>query len=408
MVSRTIVPALALLAGLAIPLSAQAQGTSKFTFAPSFGTYGVYDDNLFSTSTEEQVGSYYLRFTPAFTTGYGGTSFSFNAGYGFDAELYPDERTELTDPFARQRATIGLGYAMTRTASLSFNASYTTSNRPSDLVEDTGLELGRRNSQSYGAGLSFNKQLSTQDSWNVGYNARLLEYEGGSNSSISHGVTTGWSHRYSTLSTTQLSYSYRRYSFGDELTGVVLDGRTSQSHLVTFGWTRQLGERTSMTLQVGPRLSDDFVNINTSEDLELKIGSAVGADAIASINYNRDKTNLSLAYARHESQVFARSGFVDTDSVVFSFGQGAGRSFHFSVSPGVYRNTRGSAETWTYRASVNASQGITEWLHLTASYRYSLQQGRFVNTLGGTVVDGREFDRNVVTFGLTLGHTFAQ
>ncbi len=85
---------------------------------------------------------------PAFTTGYEGTSFSFNAGYGFDAELYPDERTELTDPFARQRATIGLGYAMTRTASPSFDVSYTTSNRPSDLVEDTGLELGRRNSQS--------------------------------------------------------------------------------------------------------------------------------------------------------------------------------------------------------------------------------------------------------------------
>ncbi len=49
----------------AIPLSAQAQGTSKFTFAPSFRTYGVYDDNLFSTAAGECVGSYYLRFTPA-------------------------------------------------------------------------------------------------------------------------------------------------------------------------------------------------------------------------------------------------------------------------------------------------------------------------------------------------------
>ena len=296
---------------------------------------------------------------------------------------------------------------MTRTASLSFDASYTTSNRPSDLVEDTGLELGRRNSQSYRAGLSFSKQLSTQDSWNVGYNASLLEFEG-SNSSISHGVTTGWSHRYSTLSTTQLSYTYRLYSFGDELTSSVLDGRTSQSHLVTFGWTRRLGERTSMTLRLGPRLSDDFVNINASENLELTTNSALGADAIASISYNKDKTDFSLAYARRENQVFARSGFVDTDSVVLRFGQGAGRSFHFSVSPGVYRNTRGSAETWTYRASVNARQGITEWLHFTASYRYSLQQGRFVNTLGGSIVDGREFDRNVVTVGLTLGHTFEQ
>ena len=98
MVSRTIVPALALLAGLALPLSAQAQVTSKFTFEPSFRTYGVYDDNLFSTAADERVGSYYLRFTPAFATGYQGTSFNFNAGYGFDAELYPDERTERGCP----------------------------------------------------------------------------------------------------------------------------------------------------------------------------------------------------------------------------------------------------------------------------------------------------------------------
>jgi len=407
MVSRTIVPALALLAGL-LPLSARAQGTSKFTFAPSFRAHGVYDDNLFSTPEGAEVGSYYLRFTPAFASGYESTSFSFNAGYGFDSELYPDERSELTDAFASQRANIGLGYAMTRTASISFDASYRTSNRPSDLVEDTGLELGRRNSESYRAGLTFNKQLSTQDSWNVGYNASLLEYDGSDSDSISHGISTGWSHRYSTLTTTQLQYSYRQYSFGDELSGVVLGGRTARSHLLTFGWTRQLGERTSVTLQLGPRLSNDFVNINASEELELNTESAVGADAGASINYGRNNTSLSLAYSRHENQVFSRSGFVDTDSVVFRFGQGAGRSFHFGVSPGVYRNTRGSAETWTYRASVDARQGLTEWIHFTARYQYSLQDGRFVDTFGSTVVDPREFDRNVVTFGLTFGHTFEQ
>ncbi len=99
---------------------------------------------------------------------------------------------------------------------------------------------------------------------------------------------------------------------------------------------------------------------------------------------------------------------VDTDRVVLSFGQEAGRSFHFSVSPGVYRNTRGSAETWTYRARVNASQQLASWIHFTASYGYTLQKGRFVNTLDGTVVDGRELDRNVVTVGLTLRHTFEQ
>ena len=82
MVSRTIVPALALLVGLATPLSVQAQAPpGKFTFSPSFRVNGVYDDNLFSTASSEPLASYFLRFTPAFTTGYEGTSFSFDAGY---------------------------------------------------------------------------------------------------------------------------------------------------------------------------------------------------------------------------------------------------------------------------------------------------------------------------------------
>ena len=402
MVSRTI--ALALLTGLALAPVAEAQ--SKFTFSPSFRTLAVYDDNLFSTASEP-VGSYYLRFTPRIATVYDGSSLAFNAGYSFDAELYPDERSELTDAFARQLATVGFTYRMTRSASLSMDANYRMSNRPSDLVADTGLDLGRRRSESYGAGLSFEKQFSAHNSWDVGYNYNLLEFES-SNSSISHSITTAWNHSYWTLTTSTLRYTYRLYEFGDELSALVLDGRSAKSHLVTFGWTRQLSQRTSVTLQLGPRLSEDFVNINASESVELSTDRAVGADALASIQYSKEKTSLSFSYARGENQVFARSGFVDTDSVSLNFGQGAGRSFRFRVSPGAYRNTRGGVETWTYRANVSARAGLTDWLHFVATYRYSFQQGSFVNTPTGILIDEREFSHNVATIGFTLGDSFEQ
>ncbi len=118
------------------------------------------------------------------------------------------------------------------------------------------------------------------------------------------------------MSTTRLSYTYRRYSFGDELTTSVLDGRTSQSHLVTFGWTRRLGERTSMTLQLGPRLSEDVVNINASENIELSTGNAIGADALASINYKKTR-RASLSLTRGMRARFSRAPVWSTPTAWF-------------------------------------------------------------------------------------------
>ena len=164
---------------------------------------------------------------------------------------------------------------------------------------------------------------------------------------------------------------------------------------------------TSITLGIGPRLSEDFVTVGTpSTSTELTLQSAVGANATASINHSKEKTRLSLRYGRSQNQVFSQSGFVNTDSLVFIFRRDAGRSFNFRLSPGAFRNTRAGAETWTYRASVNANLALAKWLSLTSTYRFTFQRGRFVSTDTGVVVDGREFTRNVVTVGLTLGKSF--
>ena len=345
MVSRTVVPALALIAGLAIPLSAQAQ--SRFTFTPSFTASAVYDDNLFS-SVDEPLEETYLRFTPGIHLTYRSTrTLTLNAGYSFEAERFP-ERPEFDDTFARQRAAAGFTHRLTSRSTWSLSAGYVNSRTRRDLVEDIGADFRPGRAESLNGSLSFNRRLTASD-------------------------------------TLTLGYAFQGFAFGE-------DNETSKSHLPTLGWIHDFTRQTSLTARIGPR----YIEGNARADFSTGIRRTTRRGA------------MSLSYRHGSSPIPTEAKAVNSDILNGNISYLLGRSFDVSVAPGVSRLERDDAVTWVYRIFVSARYGIGSWFGLQAQYQGRYEQGDLSLESGTSTDEQEDFFHNIFLFGITVGYPFGR
>lgn len=333
------------LALLPAPLAA-----GQLSFKPVFTLEAAYDTNVFFTADDPQ-NDYFGSVGLDFPLEYRGSSrSSISLRYFAAGERYR-ELTQLDDFPIRQNASLAYSYAPQRGWSLGLNGGYSESQRPEDVFPATGLDLGRRKSQSASGGASLGRTLGQYGKLDLGYSysrALYLENE-----------TTDYQSGYASLGRsfggrTRLDarYLYDRYGFED--------GTSDASHAATLGLTHSFSPRTSLSLRGGMRFAAGETN----------------PEAEAALTHTWPRGSISLSYSHTRAFAPVRGGAtslseVDRGGLSLSF---QGRRHRVSLSPGYYRNRAETFESETWRGSFDAVYMVKWWLGLGAGYAYTFQR----------------------------------
>jgi len=372
---------LVLLGMTCVPTVVLAQ--AGFYVTPSFSFGEVYDDNIFSTASKPES-DFITRFTPTIQAGYQSEPLTVLGRYTFDSEIYPDH-PDLTNAQVRQRASAELKYLPIRPLTLAVNGNYAETQTPSELNVLTELQVGRSRASSLSLAPSVAYQFDPLTTGTGGYTFSRGELSGGV-STDTHAMNLGLDRRLTPRDTGSLGYTFNHYLFGGSLPSEGTNSLTS--HVLTFGWTREITPVTNVTLRVGPRFTEGTVHPEVS----------------ASIAHKLKAGELSVTYAKSQSTSIGLGRVVDTDRVTASMTYQPVRFLQLSATPGFYRNTSGETESKVYSLTLGATYQLTEWLSLVGSYQFSLQQGSFSSTSGTPGSPDQEISHNIVS--LTLVATY--
>lgn len=334
------------LAGSPTPARAQA----GWYVTPSFSLTEEYDDNVFATPSEERE-DFITRFSPGLKAGFRSVPLTLEASSSFDAEVYA-KNPELSGAANRKRARLEFKYLPTPVATLGLGASYIETQTPTELLEETGVELGRRDASLLAVAPSLSYRFSPVTSGEAGYSFTRGRLEGGPTNTTQEAHLL-LAHHLTSLHTAALGYRFGLFESD------LADSRAS--HTVTLGWTGRLAQHTTLTLQAGPRISDGTVDPEVLARLEQRF--AWGA--------------VSLAYTRSEAVVLGRAGTVRIDGVIGSLTLEPLQSLRVSLVPSVRKSSEEDPnlpETTVYGVSAAISYRIARWVAARVEYRFSLQE----------------------------------
>ncbi|MBI3325782.1 MAG: outer membrane beta-barrel protein [Nitrospinae bacterium] len=370
---------LSLLGGVIVPTLAWAQ--PGFYVTPSLSLAAVYDDNLFSTpSGRGREQDIIMRFSPGIQAGYQSTPLTLLGRYTFDAEVFADH-PDLTTPQARQRASMEVQYLPTRLLTLALTSEYVQTETPGELNLTTGLEGGRVRAQSYSFSPSVAYRFDPLTGGTGGYAFTKTEQSGGVTIDA-HIATLGLERRITPRDTGDLGYTLRHFSFDDI--------GTTTSHAFTVGWARQITAQTSIVLRGGPRFSE----------------GSVAPEVSAAIRHRLKTGELSFTYARTQTTAFGQAGTVITESFAGAMTYQLLRLLRVSAAPSYAINTSDVAEAKVYRAGLNATYQVNQWLSLLGFYQFSFQQGRLEAAAVTAGRGGEEIYHNIVLLSLTITYPF--
>lgn len=353
--SRGVAPALILLGGILVPIVARAQAGSYVT--PSFSVARVYDDNLFSTSSQREK-DFISRLSPEIQAGYQSARLTLLGRYTFDTEVFADH-PELTTAQARQQASTEFQYLPTRLLTLAFDSEYLDTQTPGEFNATTGLEVGRARAQRFSLSPSIAYRFDPLTAGTGGYVFTKDELAGGVLAET-HTTDLGLDRRITPRDTGSFSYTFRQFAFGGgDTTRPFRSGDTIASSAFTLGWTREVTPLTSFTLRGGPRFSEGLVDPEVS----------------ASIRHRLKRGEVSFTYARSQTTVIGRTGTLDTESFAAAVTYQPLRFLQVSAAPSFFKSTNATFKAKVYRVNLGATYQITKWLSLVGSYEFSLQQG---------------------------------
>ena len=265
------------------------------------------------SSSSRPVKDLFVRYSPGIQWTYRRPELTIDGRYLLDAEFYADQ-TQLDNYHARQLASVGVQSFKDRFTTLSACVTYAETLGPGDLVQATGLDLGRARSQAYSASLGLERRAGPSETLGLGYDFTLLMFA------------------------------------QEENVG---------SHLLTGTWSRKITPFTSIRVRAGPRF------IQGDIDPELS----------ASIDRRLDRGNLDLSYMHSRNPVPLHGDATRTDAVILTASRQIRQFLRVGVSPSMLRNRRGDATARVYRMSVSLDYQMTRWLSQQVSDRYSAQEG---------------------------------
>ena len=334
-------------AGLLLPASASAQGTSYTRV--SLTTSQIHDSNLFGAPTEDRTSDLILRFGPLFETGYRSPSFDIDGRYGADADRYA-YRPSFNAALARQDASLRLRRSATRRMSLAFGASYLSTQTPHELNLESGLLAGRARASRLTAGPTLEYDWGPRTKLTSAYDFARDTLAGGIAATV-HRARLEIVRRQDRRTTRRVEYRFRAFEFGGT------SGRSS--HVLVVGWERAITRGAGIDLVLGPRLS----------------GGDIRPEIAAAFRVQSRQAHWTLGYSRTETTAIGERGTFDVQRVAVEIAYAATRDLSFTAAPALFSLERDAGRASIFALDVEASHRATPLLSFSASARVSRQRG---------------------------------
>ena len=228
----------------AADLSAQA----RMELVPSVAFSTAYDDNIFTT--QEGSGDAMMLVTPAFEAFYESPRTTFRSLYTFDMQRAVGFST-LNSLDAKRHAMVNTGFQINPQFRFSLIGRYDVSDRPGDLMFDTGVLLGRQRARRYQVTPAFSVRVRPRTTITAQYDA-TKEALGADMRGDMYIARVGLSRMHTTRDVWSVNYLGRTFANGEDMFN---PASTERSHAVLFGYNRAIGVGTNFSVQGGPRTS---------------------------------------------------------------------------------------------------------------------------------------------------------
>lgn len=356
----------------AVTLVPAARADTADYLAPSVAIGGVYNDNLFLSSSDRQSDEI-LRVSPALEAGYGTDALSLAGYYSFDAERYR-HHAGLDGNAVRRNAAFTLSYQATPRLDASLDGNYTSTETPSELSPQFSLGLGRAHATYWTVSPSLGYAFDELTYGKLGYSHEQQQLAQGPQTRVDTG-TLGLEHRLTPRDVVDGNFAASRYDFS------TFD--IVHSRVFTAGWTHDLTPTLSASAAAGPRDTEG----TTTADFSLGLHQVL------------DNGDFTLQYDRTQAILIGEFQPADARSLTAKLDYDYDDSLEFIVAPSYSRDIIGTARATLYRFDASFNYRLSRVTSLVGAYEYSLQQGLLTGSpqriLNNVVYIGLEFSKPV-------------
>jgi hypothetical protein len=228
--------------------AADAGAQARMELVPSVSFSTAYDDNIFTT--QQGSGDTMMLVTPAFEGFYESPKTSLRGLYTFDMQRAVGFST-LNSLDAKRHAMVDAGVQISPQFRLSLIGRYDVSDRPGDLMFDTGVLLGRQRARRYQVTPSIAFRARPRTTITAQYDA-TKEALGADMRGDMYIARLGVSRMHTTRDVFSVNYLGRTFASGPDMFN---PAATERSHAVLLGYNRAVAVGTNFSVQGGPRVS---------------------------------------------------------------------------------------------------------------------------------------------------------
>ena len=367
---------LALLTALALgawPHPAAAQ--TRATVVPSVHIGGVYDDNVSATSRGDA--GQMLQVRPSIEADYESAKWSLISLWSFD--MQKSNHSALDDLDARRHAMFDIKNRTSTFTTWSLQGRYDHTDSPGELDFESGLVGPRRNADRFQVTPSMFHRIGQRTQLTALYDFTTESLEFGSDGTL-HVGRANISRELSERSSFHVGYISRLF----------LDSAADQhqSHAAIAGWTRQVRQFTTFTVQAGPRWT-----------------SYRGLVPEVSLSLARDGRSLkaSADYTHGETIILGVEGPVQVDAGSARITWSATRTIDLGIHGGASSIlTLDGRAADVYRGTLVGSWSVGGPYTIAASYSADYQLGDIQRNF----FRDEKVLRHVVRVGVTIAPQF--
>jgi hypothetical protein len=367
--------ALILLAAIFITADVQAQ--ARMELVPSVAFSAAYDDNVFTT--QEGSGDAMMLVTPAFEALYESPKATFRGLYMFDMQRAVGFST-LNSLDAKRHAMVNTGFQINPRFRVAVIGRYDVSDRPGDLMFDTGVLLGRQRAHRYQVTPAISFRLRPRTTITAQYDA-TKEGLGDDMRGDMYLARVGLSRMHTTRDVWSVNYLGRTFANGADMFN---PAATERSHAVLFGYSRLVGVGTNISVQGGPRASS---YANTRPEL------------LANVSKQHRVGRVGLDYWQGETIIMGIRGPVDIQSFSLRSAWRIKRHMEFAGHAAMFQSqTLFQGRARVFHPEMVISYSPRSAYVVAGSYGLDFQKG----DVGSEFLSDKEIVRHVFKVSVTL------
>jgi hypothetical protein len=353
----------------------RAQARTELVPSVSFST--AYDDNIFTT--QQGSGDAMMLVSPSLEGLYESRKASLRGIYTFDMQRAVGFST-LNSLDAKRHGMISTAFQVNSYLNFSLLGRYDVSDRPGDLMFDTGVLLGRQRARRYQLTPALNVRVRPRTTITAQYDA-TKEALGADMRGDMYIARFGVSRLQTARDAWSVGYLGRTFANGADM---FHPAETQRSHALLVGYNRALGVGTNVHVQGGPRVSTYG---NRKPELLANFSRQIRAG------------KFGLDYWQGETIIMGIRGPVDIQSFSFKSSWPVRRRFELGLHAGVFDSrTLYQGRARVFHPELVASYSPSGPYIIAGSYGIDFQKG----DVRSQFLSDREIVRHVFLVRLTF------